>query len=434
MNYEESIAYLDSLIKFGIKFGLERMTELCNEFGNPQRKYRVLQIGGTNGKGSTCAFASSILTKSGYKVGSYYSPYVNDPRERIQLNGEMISRDDFADIITRIAPAIDRISATAMGCVTEFEAKTLAALLYFAEKEVDIAVLEVGMGGRFDATSVVQPAAAVITNVTLDHTERLGNTIEKIAFEKAGIIKTGATVITASQHTGALEVISRQCREVGAGLWRVIPENTEITGPAGDMQTFYSIYNGFLYIQGKDWSIGGLKPSLHGDFQFINAATAAAAVISLSNSGIETSHQSIVEGIADAYIPGRLEIVKKEPLLVIDGAHNQDAARRLALTLRKTFNYEKLILVIGMLNTHSPEDVLSNIAPGASKIIATRSKWFKARDAAEIAECAANYCSDIEIIDQVPNAVKRALEISGPRDLILVTGSFYTIGEVPDIL
>jgi len=431
VNYEEALAYLDSLTKFGIKFGMERIDVLSERFGSPHKRLKVVHVGGTNGKGSTCTFISSILSHSGLSVGTYLSPYVNDPRERIQINGQMISKDDFAHIITQIAPVADEIGKSDMGEVTEFEAKTMAAFLYFSQQQVDIAVLEVGMGGRFDATNLVHPMAAVITNVTLDHMERLGDTVAAIAREKAGIIKPTCTVITCAQDPDALQVISDKCAHTGAELWRVFPAGTEPVNPQGDFSVQYVHNEGTLAVRSSDWAIGGLCPSLKGEFQFANAAAAVAAVMSLERFDIRVSPSSIFSGISEAYIPGRLEVIQDNPLLVLDGAHNPDAAQNLAQTLPNTFVYKRLILVVGMLDNHVPEGVMSHLAVMATKVIATQSTWFKARKVDEIAESAREYCSDVESVPSVPGAVNRALQIARPDDLILVTGSFYTIGEVP---
>lgn len=430
MDYRAALDYLDSLTKFGIKFGLERISALSAKLGNPHKSLRAVHVGGTNGKGSTCTFLSSILHRSGYIVGTYLSPYVFDPRERIQINGEMISKEDFADLITRIREAAEEIRNTELGEVTEFEAKTMAAFLHFWERGVDMAVLEVGMGGRFDATNIIHPWTSVITNVTLDHMERLGSTVDAIAREKAGIIKPQTVVVTCAQDPDALNVIWNRCAHVGAELWRVMPSQVEFHLPQADFAVEYTVDNGALYVKSTDWAIGGLYPGLKGEFQYANAATAVAAAMSLERHGINLTPNSLFSGISEAYIPGRLQVVSENPLVVLDGAHNPDAALHLARTLKQDFEYRNLILVIGMLDNHSPDGVLAHIAPMASKIIATQSKWFKARKADEMASYAEKYVSDVETVYSIPEAVRRAQELAGPKDMILVTGSFYTIGEV----
>ena len=443
MTYEQSLAYLDSLIKFGIKFGLDRIRALASEFGDPQDRLRVIHVGGTNGKGSTCAFISSILREADYRTGLYLSPYVNDVRERIQVDGKLISKREFAELVAEIKPVADRISRSDLGPVTEFEVKTLMAYLHFARREVDFAVLEVGMGGRFDATNLVRPLVAVITNVSLDHTERLGTTVAKIAREKAGIIKNGSIVVTAAADERAWRVILNRCREEGVEVWRVIRSHapkanspsadvqfrlsskpSRHPGPVEGAQESFSLNSGEVHLM-------GLTPGLRGRFQHVNAATAIAAALALERYEVRLPPKAIFAGVANAYLPGRLEVLRENPRLIIDGAHNPDAAANLASAVQSAFAFEKLILVIGMLNTHSVEGVLGHLAPIASKVIATQSKWHLARPAHEVAEAARTWCEDVEVIERVPDAVERAVSAAGKNDLVLATGSFYTIGEVP---
>lgn len=435
MTYPESLDYLDSLLKFGIKFGLDRITALADAFGNPHRQLRVIHVGGTNGKGSTCTFIASILREAGYRTGVYLSPYVFDVRERIQIDGNNISEDEFAALATEIRPVAEKIDETDLGEVTEFEVKTMMAYLHFARRQVDFAVLEVGMGGRFDATNIVGPLVSVITSISLDHTERLGDTVEKIAFEKAGIIKTGAVLITAVDDEAAWRVILGRCHEEGAEVWRVMSSHARHPGsPSADVQLRYSSKGESFSLKGGEVEIIGLTPSMRGRFQHTNAATAVAAVKALERYEVRVTPQAIFAGVSSAMIPGRLQVLREKPTLVIDGAHNPDAAGKLARAVTESFTYDRLILVIGMINTHAPEGVLRKLAPMASKVIATQSRWFKASPAKEIADAALALGADVEIVDHVPDAVDRALKIANPDDLILVTGSFYTIGEVsPDL-
>lgn len=431
MNYEQATDYLNRLTKFGIKLGLERITALCEAFGNPQEPIRVIHVGGTNGKGSTSTFIASILKEAGYKTGLYLSPYVHDLRERIQIDGRMISRDEFAEIITEIEPVAERISLTQDGPVTEFEVKTVAALLYFARQHVDFAVLEVGMGGRFDATNVVEPLVTVITNVSLDHTECLGDTVEKIAFEKAGIIKTGTTLVTTADDEDAWRVILSRAREEGAEVWRVMESFAKkMTSPSADVQIRYTSKWDQFSVRGGEFHIQNLKPGLLGRFQHVNGATAVAAIVALRKYEIRVSSPAISAGIANAYIPGRLEVLSDHPKLIIDGAHNADAALQLARAINENFRYDQMILVIGMLGAHPAENVLLHLAPMASRIIATQSQWEKALPADEMAQAARRFCGEVEVIQRVPDAVNRAVELAGDDGLVLVTGSFYTIGEV----
>lgn len=431
LTYEQAIGYMDGLLKFGMKMGLERIMALSEALGSPHKQLRVIHIAGTNGKGSTATFIQTILSEAGYRTALYMSPYVRDLRERIQIDGRIIGKEEFADIISEIKPVAEKIGQTELGPVTEFEMKTMAAFLYFARQRVDFAVMEVGMGGRFDATNIVEPYVTVITNISLDHTEHLGDTVEKIAFEKAGVIKTGSVLVTAVDDEQAWRVILDRAREEGAEVWRVIGSHAKKSGsPSADVQFKYISKEDGFSIRGPELQIIGLKPGLIGQFQHVNAATAIAAVLALEKYEVRIPLQAIRAGVSYAYIPGRLEVMQDNPKLVVDGAHNPAAARSLAKAVRENFKYDRLILVVGMLKTHPCEGVLARLVPMASTVIVTQSTWSKALPAEKLAVEARKHCDNVETIPNVPNAVKRALEIAKRDDLILVTGSFYTVGEV----
>jgi dihydrofolate synthase / folylpolyglutamate synthase len=430
--YEEAVAYLSGLLRFGIKFGLDRFAELCRRTGNPERRFRSIHVGGTNGKGSTATFVSSILRAEGYRVGTYLSPYVRDLRERIQINGEMISKDDFARLMSKVAPVLEDVGRTALGEGTEFEAKTLIAFLYFAEQQVDFAAVEVGMGGTYDATNVISPLVAAITNVSLDHTDRLGTTVPQIAADKAGIAKPGAPLVTGASGD-AWETIHSVCRQKGVEVWRVAGEDP--SGPSADVQiTLKRFENSFSLlvhpelVEGRE--LRDLRIGLIGDFQYENAAVAAAAVLAIERKGIKVSEDAIRRGLAEARLPGRLEVIQHRPTVVLDAAHNPDGAEKLAVSIPRYFNYRRLIMVIGMLRTHSAEGVVSALAPLADEFIATAPGWEKAADAEDIAAIARQHCSNVTLIEPVTAAVSEAISRAEPDDLVLITGSFYTIGEV----
>lgn len=431
MNYQESVQYLSGLLRFGIHFGLDRIHALADAFGNPQDSLRVIHVAGTNGKGSTATFIASILSEAGYRVGLYTSPYVYDLRERIQIDRKPIPEEDFARIVSMIRPFAEDIEAGGLGSVTEFEAKTMAAYLYFADEKVDFAVMEVGMGGRLDATNIVKPLVGVITSIGLDHTDRLGSTLEKIAGEKAGIVKTGATMITAVTEPGPWRVICDRCREQGATLWQVVEASDRPkSGCSADMRVSYKEQDGTLAVITPESSYKHLRLGLRGPFQKMNGAMAVAAAIALKKYGFNIHRDAIAAGLAKAYIPGRLEVIHQKPTVVIDGAHNAHAASALALAVRREYAYDKLHLVIGMTEGHSIDAFVKILGPMAQTLIATKSTWDKAVCAESVAEAAKKYVPSVEVVARVPDAVRRAMELSGPDDLVLVTGSFYTIGEV----
>ncbi|MCL6518389.1 MAG: bifunctional folylpolyglutamate synthase/dihydrofolate synthase [Armatimonadetes bacterium] len=436
-SYEEAVEYIHSLGESVIKLGLERFRALCESLGNPQNKLRIIHIAGTNGKGSTAAMVSAILRANNYKVGAYYSPFVYDIRERFMLNGEMIPPVDFVRLVNTIRPHALALEKTPHGHPTEFEMKTAIALLYFAEQEVDFAVLEVGLGGRLDATNIVTPLVSVITNVGLDHMERLGNTISEIAFEKAGIIKEGIPVVTAAQDSEALKVIRQVCDERHTNLFHVQPTNyarcfkvepqkdSSLRGPLCES----SVQNSFS-LDGILTRYENVEVGMKGEFQLVNAATALATIEVLIEHGFCVSEQAIREGLKKAYAPGRLEVLHEKPFVVVDGAHNLNAARELAQSLCR-IPHNRLILVIGMVSGHSVEDVMSELAPLAHTIIATKSSNIRAAPAETIANIARQFCSNVEQITPIREAVRRALALSSSNDLVCVTGSFYTVGEAP---
>lgn len=450
--FEAAVSYIHSLGEFGWKLGLERFAALCERLGNPQGRIRCVHIAGTNGKGSTAAMVSGILKSAGYKVGAYYSPYVYDIRERVQLDGELIGKSDFARLVNVIRPHAAVLAETEHGHPTEFEVKTALALLYFVEQGVDLAILEVGLGGRLDATNIVTPLVSAITTVSVDHTDHLGDTIARIAAEKAGIIKRSGHLVTAVSDPEAFSVIRRTCEERSSVLWHVRSE--DVTGhsfciipfvgdaahlecgsrasafESGDLSPHSKGAPPFN-VRGTAATYAGLKLGMKGDFQYANAATAIGVAEALQSKGFDIPESAIRSGLESAYLPGRLEVLRKDPTLLIDGAHNLEGARNLGRALRDLFACDKLILVMGMASGHSVEDVVGTLAPLAARFVATAPDNPRAASAASVAEVARAHCPEVTQVEPVAEAVRRALQGAGEKDLVCVTGSFYTIGEVP---
>ncbi|MDA3793554.1 MAG: bifunctional folylpolyglutamate synthase/dihydrofolate synthase, partial [Elusimicrobia bacterium] len=349
MTYKETLVYLHDSERFGIKPGLERIKKLLDIMGNPQSGLRVIRIAGTNGKGSTAAFISSILKESGYKTGLYISPHLTDFRERITINGSQIPQEDVALFLTEIKNHIAKMSDdSAFGHLTYFEIVTALAFSYFARKNVDFAVLEVGLGGRLDATNVVEPLVAVITNSDYDHMDIIGADISSIAAEDAGIIKKKGLVITAAQGE-AVKVIEEVCRQNNAQLFQVVRDiKHEFLKSDWKNQSFD------IYPAGNDGAksifseFENLKIPLLGRHQLINACCAIGAIQLLKFHNILISDENIRRGLAKTRWPGRLEIVRRSPLVILDGAHNHPAAKQLKEALLEYFLYRKekrLILV-----------------------------------------------------------------------------------------
>ncbi len=440
--FQSSVDYIYGLQTYGWKLGLERFQALCERLGNPQDKLKTIHIGGTNGKGSTTAMVSSILKSAGYKVGTYYSPYVYNIRERVQLDCGMISKSAFTRHVDAIRPHAEAVGKTDLGHPTEFEVKTALGLLYFVEQGVDFAVLEVGLGGRLDATNIVSPLVSVITNVTLDHMDRLGHTVPAIAAEKAGIIKPNGHLVTAIADPEAFDVVRRTCAERNSKLWHVHRAGNDgnhyaissvTPGDDGNSVSACPSLKGSrsLVVDGVKSTYQDITLRMQGDFQQINAATAIGAIEALHNHGINVPQSAIREGLESAYLPGRLEVLSHRPTLLIDGAHNLDGSHQLAQALKNVFKYDRLILVMGMVNGHSMENVIGQLAPMADRFFATAADSPRASAATDVAEVARRYCSNVVSIEPVSEAVRAALNSAGENDLVCVTGSFYTISEVP---
>ncbi len=429
MTYEEAVAYIQGLQRFGIKLGNERFEALLDAVGNPHLRLRVAHVAGTKGKGSTTCMIAAILTAHGFRTGGYYSPYVYDLRERVQIDGEMIPRDDFARHVAHLSPHADAIAEGALGATTEFELKTAVGFLHFLESATDYAAIEVGMGGRLDATNVVSPLACVITNIGLDHTQILGDTHAKIAAEKAGIVKPGVPIATATDEPSALETIRQVAESRGAPLTLVHPAS-EATGPC-DAPVSWEPRDDGLCVRTPRAEYPGLHPRMGGAFQWPNAACAIWACETLAErGGWAVDADAVRHGLAVAHQPGRLDVVRRSPTVVLDGAHNGMAAHALAAEVAR-FERRRLIAVIGMLDGHAPEDVVAEIAPLADVVIATQPTWRRGLPAEQVADVARRFCSEVSIVRPPLAAAQAALAEAGPEDLVLVTGSFYTVGDVP---
>jgi dihydrofolate synthase/folylpolyglutamate synthase len=427
VNFDQAAEYLQGLTRLGIKLGNERFEALLDRLGNPHRKLRPIHIAGTKGKGSTSVFASSALRAAGYRVGTYLSPFVYDLRERVQVDGEMIPREDFARLVTTIQPVADDLAETELGPTTEFELKTAVGFCYFAEQAVDIAVVEVGLGGRLDATNVLpNPLVSVITNIGYDHTNLLGETLTEIAGEKAGIVKPHGICVTGSREPEALARIEEACREREAELIRVEP------GVDWDVDE-----TGAIWVRTPKRDLRELRLGLLGDFQQANAAVAAHALDRAA--GITISDDQMRTGLASARLPGRFETIRSDsPAVVVDAAHNAMAAEALAQAVERLYPGRSLIVVAGMSKGHEPLEFLSELLKGFDlgrvTLIATEPE-FRPRAASEVADAAREVgVGTVLTVPAVVDAAGLALDLAcqtAEETLVLVTGSFYTIGELP---
>jgi dihydrofolate synthase/folylpolyglutamate synthase len=409
MTYRETLAYIYGLGRFGMRPGLEKISKLLSRLGNPQDRIKSIHVAGTNGKGSTCAFLASIIEQAGYKAGLFTSPHLVRFNERIRINGVEITPDE---VTTLAKTAIDASPPE----TTFFELVTAMAWLHFANREVDFAVMETGMGGRFDATNAAPGILSVITPISIEHSRYLGETIGEIAFEKAGIIKPGKPVVTSRLTEEALEVIAGECSRLSSPLFRCGEE-------FGGKWT-----EGCLSYEGIKCRLHDLRPGLMGRYQSENAFTALASAEILECMGVSISEEAMVSGIQKARWPGRMELVGEEPRILLDGAHNPASAKVLAEELRN-LSHNRLLLVIGIMSDKDVGGILNPLIPYADKIYAVAPPIDRAMPSETLAELIASLGGECDNAGEVTKGLEMAKTVACPGDLILVCGSLFTIGE-----
>lgn len=417
MTFEEAADYVSSLAGRGWRMGLDRMSEFARRAGLGEiHQPKFIHIGGTNGKGSTTAYVQSILVGEGYRVGGFFSPFVVDLRERIQLNGEMISKAAFAEHVTKLRPIADSFDDSSWGRITEFEFKTALGMRFWEHERCDFVALEVGMGGRLDATNIVDSAVSVITSIGLDHTEHLGHTHAAIAREKAGIIKPGSVCVVGEVVPDAMSAITAQADEVGAELWRL---GHEIRLEAGA--------NGWR-VQTPALTASGLQPGMIGRYQPQNLALAVAACAA---AGAVKDHSALAASIAKTRLPGRYEQFCVDGVqVIVDGAHNIESAEALRGTLEAQ-NVASAVLLIGMLTGHDCREFVRVLAPIANAAVATPIDFHRSLPAEDLAVALAD-CSVPTTISRNSGEALDATIAKAKRENcpVLVTGSFYLAGEV----
>lgn len=427
MEYPEAITFLEELTKFGINPGLARITHLLKVLGNPHRKLRVVHIGGTNGKGSVAAMLSSILQAAGLKGGLFTSPHLSRYTERFQVSGKEINPAELAALITALKPRLEEMVQAGYEHPTEFEVLTVMAFLYFLAQKVDLAVVEVGLGGEIDSTNVASPLVSVITNVSRDHMDYLGETIPEIARVKAGIIKENSLVVTGVTEPEALEVIKETCLQKGVRLFRL---GEEITWQIKEE----SLGGQYFDLQGLRAGYPNLYLPLLGRHQLANASLAVATAELLDALGFQIGPGAIREGLRKTFWPARLEVLAWEPLILIDVAHNLAGINSLREALQNLFRYRHFFLVLGLLADKEREKIVAALAPLAQTVVVTKPKSPRAGDWEHVAKEAQAYCADVRLIPEVTAALAQVLKEARPPDLICVTGSFYLVGEARDWL
>jgi len=425
--YQENLQYLANMTTFGINFGLGRIKELLKRIGNPESTLRVVHIGGTNGKGSTTVMIARILREAGYKVGVFTSPHMHDYRERMVINGLMISKEDVIQMISRVRPHLEDMVAEGFEHPTEFEVSTALALLYFADKNVDYAMIEVGLGGAIDSTNVVTPLISVITNVTMDHMDYLGSDVVSIAKVKAGIIKPQSVVVTASEDPEVIKVLRDQAKAMNVPLWLVGEDVHWESKWSGELEQEFDLV-------GLHSNYSKLRLRLMGLHQLRNAATAVTVCEVLkSDYGVTIPREAIYTGLREVEWIGRLELLSLKPKILLDGAHNVDGAQALAQAL-PLYERERLVLCLGMLADKEREKVVKMLVPLADEIIITRPNSPRAGDWKALGTLAEEYGRPVTCIEDPKEAVIFALTRLGEKDMLCVTGSIYMLADARQAL
>jgi dihydrofolate synthase / folylpolyglutamate synthase len=438
MTYEESVRALLALGRELAapqqarvqKFGLENITTLAAALGDPQRTVRCAHVAGTNGKGSTAAMLESILRASGLRTGLYTSPHLERINERIRINGENISDDDFAGAWTRVREAIEMLLANGQLAAhpTFFECITAIAFVAFAyqaaEQKIDFAIYEVGLGGRLDATNIVAPDVAIVTPIDFDHENFLGHSIEEIAGEKAGIIKQGAWVVSAAGNPQARAVIAERSRELNARLVEV-----DAAWQVDEVTVSDGCYRAVAVTTDSNQTFD-IEPSLPGRFQVGNALTAATAARLLSERGVPVTDGAIVEGIRNVRWPGRLERLSVRPTVYLDGTHNPAGARELLRFWKENFAGRRICLVYGVMRDKAVDEIAGLLFPAADCVILTEPHQPRAVSAALLLEMTGDLNENRSVVRNPGEALERALALAAPEDAIFVTGSLYLVGDL----
>jgi dihydrofolate synthase/folylpolyglutamate synthase len=438
LNYKAALAYIDTFINserspdFSRQarfYNLERISHLLTQLGNPHRQLKVVHVAGSKGKGSTAALIASILTHAGYKTGLFTQPHLISPRERCRINSRLISEEEFARSVDRLKPSIEAMGELkSVGRVSFFEIYTALAFSYFADNAVDFAVIEVGLGGRLDATNVVDPLVSVITPISLEHTAILGDTHEAIAKEKAEIIKPNRPVVLAPQ----------------------IPEAQAVfEDVAADRDAPIDAVGRDIHLKRKDWNISGqtfdlttqsafypdLFLPLLGEHQAFNAATAVASIERIRKEGYTVPRTSIYDGLREVRWPGRMQVVGRSPVILLDGAHSPTSAEALCKAIREIFRYRRLILVVGLMRDKDLQAIGQVLCPFAAEIITTQAfDNPRVIPAEEIAQAWLETGANFHVCPSVREAIPLAQSIATPSDLICIAGSIYIVGEAMKVL
>lgn len=422
MTYCEAVEYTESLLVFGSKPGFQRIEALTNTLGNPEKDLRIIHVAGTNGKGSVCYETRNILEAAGYRTGLFTSPYVSDFRERIQIDGHLIEKDLFAALAERVKKETEKLEEKGIQ-PTEFEFLTALAFLAFRETGVDYVVLETGLGGLLDSTNIIEkPVVTAVTSLSMDHTNILGDTIEEIAFQKAGIFKPFVPALSAcNQPEGALKVLREEALKRNCPF-RICEVKEKYVSSS---------------LKGQVIDIEGRKVTLplYGDHQLVNLAVTLSIIDELRKQGLEISDKAVDEGLSETRIPGRIEVLSEKPVVIIDGGHNVSGVTALKETLHEQ-GIEKPVTVTGVMKDKETEKMAGIIKSFAGRIITVTPSVPRAMDAEDFRKCFDRAPGEAEVkaIDNPAEAVRQALDSLKENETLLVAGSLYLVGEVREKL
>lgn len=432
-SYEEAVEWINSLIPFGIRPGLERIEQLLESLGNPHRRLKFIHVAGTNGKGSVCSFLTHVLLKGNYDVGTFTSPYITKFTNRMQYNGQDIEEATLLQLANNIRPLVEEMAKTELGSPTMFEVTTAIAILFYATVTYpDYVVWETGLGGRLDVTNVVTPVLSIITNVGHDHMDKLGDTIEAIAFEKAGIIKAGVPVVVGVTQPEAIEVIANFAKEKKSTMYLYQHQFDQMPLYVDEQEQQFRF-------EGLFRNIDEVTITLNGPHQLQNAAVALMGIEVLRQyQALIVSDEDLQDGMKMTAWPGRLELIQTNPRVLIDGAHNPEGAAALAEALKTTYKYEKLHLVMGMIENKSHHDTFKHILPLADTLILTEPNYRMAKNADELATLVQDLIEELQLTNHPKVVVEKEwkkalallLEETHESDLAVVTGTLYLIGDV----
>ena len=428
MTYEEAMKYISSVGRFGSNYGLKRTFRLLEILGNPHKELKLIHVAGTNGKGSTTAMITKVLRGMGYKVGMYTSPYIEEFEERIQINGENIPKEKFVSLLVEVKEAVEKVIEEGYDHPTEFEILTALMFLYFYREKVDYGVVEVGLGGTLDSTNVLTPIVSVITSISYDHMNILGDTIEEIADQKAGIIKENVPVVVYPAENNVQDVIVKKAemmnskiRLVQKGSVKLLSINKEDAYQEIQVNTMKNEYK--------------VKLPLLGAHQMLNLAVALNTIEVIFEGQNEKLNIELIEkALEDVEWKGRLEVLNKMPLIVIDGAHNIDGIKSLTYNVKKYFKYKKIILLLGILADKQVDEMIEEITPLAEQVYALTPHNDRAQLNYELKEKIMKYNKNVIAIEDYEEAVIKAIKEADKEDLILISGSLYMIGDMRKIL